>query len=185
MDEILKSGLISFYSFIEHKPEDDEGGKKDHIHLYIEPAKMLQTDDIKNELKEFDPECPNRFKSCLPFNSSKFDHWMLYGLHDKRYLALKGQSRRFHYCFDDFISSDKDYLTFKFKSIDTMSLSPYADMQDAISQGLQWQDYFKRGTVPIQQVTAFEKAWFLLTQDSTYRNDKPGHIDSDTGEVLN
>lgn len=187
LNELVKAKRLSFWAFIVHKPEDDEGGKKEHIHLYVEPSKMLQTDDLKTELQEFDPNRPNKPRGCISFNSSKFDHWYLYALHDKRYLASKGQSRHFHYVHDDFETSDQDDLTFKAKSIDMVGLSPYADMLDAQSHGVTWSEYFARGTVPLPQVALFERAWNLLTQVRTDRANRVGHpmdIDPDTGEVV-
>lgn len=193
LDELLNAGRISFWAFIVHKPEDDEGGKKEHCHVYVEPAKMLQTDDIKAQLKEFDPEHPDKPKGCISFNSSKFDPWYLYALHEKRYLASKGQARRFHYVHDDICSSDPDDLTFKSRCIDLLSLSPYADMEDAQSQGLTWSEYFSRGTVPIPQVGNFERAWCALLEARTNRADREGHpndteerigIDQSTGEAF-
>lgn len=187
LNELLKAGRLSFWAFIVHKPEDDEGGKKEHCHVYIEPSKMLQTDDLKTELKEFDPEHPDKPRGCISFSSSKFDPWYLYALHDKRYLASKGQSRRFHYQHDDIITSDDDDLTFKAKSIDMVSLSPYADMEDAQRQGITWAEYFSRGTVPLPQVALFERAWNLLSQYRTERADRNGHpmdIVPETGEVI-
>lgn len=185
--ELQKAGRISFWAFIVHKAEDDEGGKKEHAHVYIEPSKMLQSDDIKTALKEFDPERPEKPKGCISFNSSKFDPWYLYALHDKRYLASKGQSRRFHYLHEDIQTSDEDDLTFKARSIDMVSLSPYADMEDAQKQGFTWAEYFSRGTVPLPQVASFEKAWYMLLQAATDRANREGHsmdIDTDTGEVI-
>lgn len=185
LNELLKAGIISFWAFIVHKPEDDEGGKKIHIHLYVEPAKMLQTDDVKKELREPDPDNPTKPKGCISFNSSKFDPWYLYALHDKRYLASKGQSRRFHYSHSDILTSDDDDLTFKAKSIDMLSLSPYADMEDAQRQGLSFTEYFSRGTVPLPQVALFERAWHLLLQSHTDRAERLNHalsVDEDTGE---
>lgn len=187
LNELLKAGRISFWSFITHKPEDDEGGNKVHSHLYIEPAKMLQTDDLRAELKEFDPCKPDKPKGCISFNSSKFDHWYLYGLHDKRYLASKGLSRRFHYTHDEMHASDADDLLFKARSIDLVSLSPYADMEDAQRNGLTWAEYFSRGTVPLPQVALFERAWNMLLQVKTERNGRANHpmeVDYTTGEVL-
>ena len=187
LNELVKAGKLSFWAFIVHKPEDDEGGKKEHCHVYVEPSKMLQSDDLKAELKEFDPEHPDKPRGCISFNSSKFDPWYLYALHDKRYLASKGQSRRYHYEHDDIVTSDDDDLTFKARSIDMVSLSPYADMEDAQRQGLTWAEYFARGTVPLPQVALFEKAWNLLFQSYTCRADREGHsmdVDPDTGEVL-
>ena len=173
--ELTKAKRLSFWAIIEHKPEDDEGGKKVHFHVYCEPSKMLQTDDLRDELREFDPEKPDKPKGCLSWHSSKFDAWYLYALHDKRYLASKGQSRRFHYSFDEFITSDEDDLLCKSRSIDLLSLSPYADIIDAQAHGVTWNEYFRRGTVPLPQIKLYESAWFTLLQDCTERNGKDGH----------
>lgn len=175
LEELQKAGKLSFWAFITHKPEDDEGGKKEHIHLYVEPSKMIQTDDLKEELKELDPANPSKPRGCISWNSSKFDPWYLYALHDKRYLASKSQSRRFHYQHDDIASSDPDDLQFKARSIDLVSLSPYADMEDAQSHGISWAEYFLRGTVPLPQVNLFERAWNLLAQAKTERAGREGH----------
>lgn len=185
LNELLKCGRVSFWAFIVHKPEDDECGKKVHAHVYIEPSKMLQTDDLKAELKEFDPSCPDKPLGCLTFKSSKFDPWYMYALHDKRYLASKGQSRKFHYSHSDIVSSDYDDLLFKARTIDMIGLSPYADMEDAILQGVTWAQYFARGTVPLPQVRLFEAAWALLCENVTFRDGREGHpmeLDESTGE---
>lgn len=187
LNQLVKAGRISFWAFIVHQPEDDEGGKKFHQHVYVEPSKMLQTDDLKAELMEFDPENPKKPKGCISWHSSKFDPWYLYALHDKRYLASKGQSRSFHYEHDDIVTSDDDDLTFKARSIDMVSLSPYADMEDAQRQGFTWAEYFARGTVPLPQVALFERAWNLLIQVRTDRAERDGHamdVDFETGEVI-
>ena len=197
LEELTKSGRLSFWAYITHKPEDDEGGKREHSHVFVEPAAMLQTDDLKEQLKEFDPEHPDKPKGCISWNSSKFDHWYLYALHDKRYLASKGQSRRFHYQHADIVSSDSDDLLFKSRSIDLVGLSPYADMEEAQRLGLSFAEYFSRGTVPLPQVKLFETAWKLLRQTYTARNGRKGHaigtdeegttheveFDEETGEV--
>ena len=175
LEELKKAGKLSFWAFIVHKPEDDEGGKKEHIHLYAEPSKMIQTDDLKEELKELDPSNPSKPLGCISWVSSKFDPWYLYALHDKRYLATKSQSRQYHYQHEDIESSDPDDLTFKSKSIDLLSLSPYADMEDAQSQGVTWAEYFHRGTVPLPQVALFERAWWLLQEARTERAGREGH----------
>lgn len=187
LNELLKAGKISFWAFIEHSPEDDEGGNKIHHHVYIEPAKMLQTDDIKSELKEFDPTHPAKPLGCLTFKSSKFADWYMYGLHDIRYLASKSQSRKYHYLHDDFITSDDDDFLFKARTIDRIALSPYAAMSDAQSQGITFEEYFSRGTIPLPQLALFEKAWYLLLDAHTNRNDRSNHpmdVDEDTGEIL-
>ena len=104
---------------------------------------------------------------------------------------------RFHYSHDDLITSDADDLLCKARNIDMLSLSPYADMQDAINHGLSFAQYFARGTVPLPQVKLFQAAWELLRATATERNGRPGHandmpdgdpndviVDPETGEVF-
>jgi hypothetical protein len=191
LEELRKSGVLSFWAFIKHKPEDDEGGKKEHCHVFVEPAKMLQTDDLREALREFDPTNPTKTLGTITWGHSKFADWYLYGLHDKRYLAMKGQTRRFHYAHEEFKTSDDDDLLYRARSIDLLALSPYADMEDAIKQGLTWGQYFARGTVPLPLIKQFQTAWFTLADplrdpDATYRNGREGHpyIDNYTGEVF-
>lgn len=180
LDELVKGKRISFYAFITHKPEDDEGGKKEHHHVYFEPSKMIQTDDVKEELKEFDPEKPDKPKGCITFVSSKFDTWYLYALHNKLYLAQKGQSRKYHYSDKEMITSDQEDLTFHVKSIDLLQVSPYSSMQDALDRGLQFSEFFATGVIPIPQVRNYEIAWRLLLEDKTIRDIK--NMDENLGE---
>lgn len=180
LTELQRAKKISFWVFMPHLPEDDEGGKKDHCHLYVVPSKLIQTDDLREELKEFDPVNPSLPLGCLPFDVSKFDHWYMYCLHDKRYLAAKGQTRRFHYTHEQFVSCDDDYLLFLSKQIDLTALTPYSDMLDAIDRGLTFGEYFSRGFIPIQQIGNYEKAWKLLTANETFRNGRPDHPNEPT-----
>lgn len=181
LDELRKAKKISFWAFVNHLPEDDEGGKKSHIHLYLEPSALLQTDDLREFLKEYDPNNPSKPLGCLIFNHSVFDHWYMYVLHDKRYLASKNQSRRFQYLSSEVKTSDDDDLTYKVKQIDILSLSPYSEMQDAIIQGLTFEEFFRRGTIPIQQIKCFQTAWHLLVYCETFRNGRKTHVDEETG----
>lgn len=188
--DLVKAKILTFWCFIKHKPEDDEGGKKEHFHLFIEPSKLLQTDDLREQLKELDPMNPSKPLGCLPFVSSKFGHWFMYAIHDRRYLASKGESRRFHYSQDEIVSSDPDNLIYLVRSIDNLSLSPYADMQEAIENGVEWSEYFRRGHIPIPQLNQFQKAWSLLVEANHLdRGDHLSHpmeaysVDPETGEV--
>lgn len=186
LDTLKKSKKISFWAYIKHKPEDDEAGKKEHIHLYIEPSLLIQTEDLKEFFKEYNPNDISKPFGCISIVSSKFDHWYMYSIHNKGYLASKGQSRRYHYIHDDIVSSDYDELLCKSRMIDMLSLSVYSDMQDAIYNGITFDEYFRRGTIPIQQIKNYMTAWSLLTIPKTYRDEKTGHfIDNATGEIIN
>jgi hypothetical protein len=192
LSELTKAGKLSFWAYIAHEPEDDEAGNKPHCHVYVEPSKMIQTDDLRSEFKEFDPN-NSKPLGCISFRSSKFDDWYMYGLHDEKYLAAKGQSRRYHYRHDDFRTSDEDDLLFKARSIDLAALTPYADMQEAQRQGLTFSDYFMRGRIPIQQIAHFQRGWDMLIAAHTFRGDYVPHpddaypnavIDTETGAVI-
>lgn len=191
LNELQRAGRISFWAYVMHQPEDDEGGKKVHAHVFVEPSKMLQTDDLKLELMEYDPQCPTKPLGCISWHSSKFDPWYMYAIHDRRYLASKGQSRRYQYRADNVVSSDDDELVFRTKSIDLLALSPYEDMIDAQRQGLTWPEYFQRGTVPLPQVKLFAEAWNLLLcrgtdrgSDGSTHPDEAYSVNPDTGELI-
>ena len=170
LDTLVKSHKITAYHFIKHEPEEDE--KKPHFHVWILPSKMIQTEDLREALKEFDPEHPDKPLGCLPFESSNFDNWYMYVLHDVRYLAQKGQSRKYHYSRHKVVTSDEDFLDEQVRQIDLLKLSPYQDMSEAMEHGVSWEEYFSRGTVPIPQVRQYQEAWFLLLDN--YRKTQRG-----------
>lgn len=182
LDELKKAKIISVWHFIEHLPEDDEAAKKHHIHLYMEPAKLVQTEDLEQYFLEFDPAKPDKPRRCLPFRSSKFADWYLYALHDTAYLIAKGQTRRYKYEHNDILTSDADELYRASKMIDKRTLTPWQGLIDAVGDGLTFAEYFIRSGMPIQQVNAFEKAWTLLIRTATYRAGRETHTPSDDDE---
>lgn len=176
--DLQKAKKIQYWAFIRHKPESDEveeAGQKSHIHLYIEPSAMLQTEDLRLQFCEYDPMHPEKPLGCLTFRSSKFDDWYLYSIHDKAYLASKGQSRKFTYDTSEIINPDTDELNFRIRQIDLLSLSPYSAMLDAINRGQTFVEYFKRGTIPPLQVRAYEYAFNLLRDNVLNRNGGDNH----------
>lgn len=81
----LKAHIIQAYMYICHKGED---GDKDHIHFRVEPNKKLDPMDLQEALREFvagnsKPLC------CRPFRPSKEEDWILYAVHDEKYLSQK------------------------------------------------------------------------------------------------
>jgi len=176
LNSLKKAKIISIWHFIKHLPEDDEGGKKDHIHLYIEPNKLLDTADLLNEFKEIDLQNIDKPLGCMAFRSSStFGDWYLYGIHDTAYLASKGQSRRYHYVYDDVQTSDVDELYRSYKEIDLNSIAPINELKTAIQDGLTFADLVSNGLVPLSQIRNYQLTWDLLTQTSTYRADRKKH----------
>lgn len=184
LSDLQKAKKIEFWAYIKHQPEDDEAGKKEHIHLYIEPARRIQTVDLQAEFNEFDPNNPKPRK-CLNFRISQFGDWYLYALHDATYLASKGQSRRFHYKPEDVIPSDDDELRERIATIDLSGITPIGRLKEFKRSGLSFQDAVAQGIVPIPQINSYAVAWGCLDTATTFRNGRPNHeIDPETGEVF-
>ena len=77
LNRLTRNRILTFWAIIEHKGEDDEGGKKDHFHLYAEPSKSVQTDDIRASFIEPIPN--EKPLACLPFRTtSNFGEWYKY-----------------------------------------------------------------------------------------------------------
>lgn len=179
LDELLKAKVIQFYAFVPHKPEKDEKKKK-HAHVFIEPAKSVQTEDLRDELREFDPKNPDKPLGCMPFGKSKFGDWYLYSCHDKAYLASKGQSREYHYKREAFVTSDEDYFDELIRNINMLALTPYQLLADGIKHGDSFGDLIRRGQIPIQQLSNFDTAWKALAgYDILNRNNRPNHNPDD------
>jgi len=60
----------------------------------MELQQFLTEIDIKNPLKPL---------KCIDFRPSSVDDFILYTQHFKPYLASKGESREYHYTYDDFV----------------------------------------------------------------------------------
>lgn len=161
LDDLTKARKISFYAFIKHRGEDDEAGKKDHIHLYVEPSSRINTDELKDHFKEItaDSEKP---LGCLLFRSSKFDDWFLYSLHFSTYLKSKNLTKKYNYTYDQIITSSPDDLVYLSENIDYSALSPYANIKEAVDKDETFIDFIQKNAVPIQQVSCFYKVWELM-----------------------
>lgn len=114
LKELTDKHIVANWMFIYHKAEEDE--RSDHFHLYIEPNKLIDSMDLVEHFKEFDPKHPDKPLGVRPFNPSKVDkeyhpdHWILYCLHDPDYLAYKHESRSYHYTLDQIEAFDRDLL---------------------------------------------------------------------------
>ena len=84
LDEMLKAYIINDYRYIFHY---GEGGDKDHYHVYIEPNKRLDTGRLRDEFNEITTE-NDKPLGCMPFRQSKYDHWIMYVIHDPKYLLI-------------------------------------------------------------------------------------------------
>ena len=186
LEELRRAKVISIWFFINHQPEEDE--KKAHKHVWILPAKTIQTDDIVDELLEPDLKHPDKPLKCLHFQScNSFADWYLYSLHDKSYLLRKGQRRAYSYTIDDMVCSDRDELDNFVKEIDMTDYTAMGRLIEAKDQGLTFNEYLRRGSVPVQLFNQYLKAWEYLDGNNTQRNGRSTHTpayDPSTGEVI-
>lgn len=187
LETLQKSRIVSFWAFVVHQPEDDEGGKKEHIHLFVEPSKRINTDDLTQALIEIDPNNVKPRK-CISWCFSKFDDWCMYSLHDKAYLSAKNESRKYHYRYEHIITSDEDDLLSRYRRIDLTAITPYRAIVDAQNQGISFAEYVAMGKVPIPQIKAVEYAWRLIWDERTERAGRENHemdcVVDENGEVI-
>lgn len=187
LNDLINRNKIAFYAFIYHFAEDDE--EKDHIHLYIEPNGTNDTDQVREYLEEIDlTRLDKKPLGCRPCKSSKWQDWYLYAIHDKEYLASKGQSRKYHYTKEDMIVSDKLYFTELLHSMDLTKLRPMKVLKEAVDNGQSFVSLVKNGTIPVQLINQYMRVWDLITGNETYRDNRESHtpiVDPDTGEIMN
>ena len=106
LEELIRNHTISDWMFIKHHKEGED--RKDHIHLWISPNKMLDTMSIQDFLKELDPQKPDKPLKCTDFRPSAIDDWILYALHYEPYLKSKMETREYHYQSEDIQCHDED-----------------------------------------------------------------------------
>lgn len=106
LSELLKQHTIVRWYYVRHTAEKDEA--KDHFHVYVEPNKRIDTAALSDAFRELDPKKPDKPLGVRPWETSKIDDWILYGLHDSAYLASKLESREFVYTPDDIKAWDDE-----------------------------------------------------------------------------
>ena len=184
LNDLVNRRKLAFWAYVEHLPEEDE--KKAHKHLYIVPNGQINTDEVLLDiLVEYDPTHPEKPLGCINPKSSKFYDWYMYSIHDVDYLSSKGQSRKYHYRREEVACSDTDYLNEEIHQMDMSKLSKVKALNEAIRDGVPFEELLMRGQIPVQQVYAFQKTYGML-QTYTFRNGRDTHqnVDEDTGEIL-
>lgn len=179
LNELIKGGLIEFWAYIHHLPEEDES--KAHKHLFIIPQKLLDTQQIQKALQEIDPNNPiaKPLGAIFP-RSSKFDDWYLYGLHDKKYLALKGQKRQYTYNDNAFVTSCQDTFQELKNLIDYSAINRFADIIEKAEKGESLPDIIKTTNIPLQLIGQVRQLYYIITESIILnRNNRRTHTPSD------
>lgn len=165
LNELISLGHISYYFFIEHNAESNE--KKDHTHLFLEPAKQIQTDDICKFLIQPDPFNHGLPLKTMPFMSSHFSDWYLYVLHDPVYLSSKGLHREYSYRKEFIEASDPDILDYLVMEISNLEVTGMDKILSAVQSGHSFRDMVMRGQVPIEQFRNYEQVYHFLSGDDS------------------
>lgn len=181
LQELTQNGVLEFWAVIEHQPEpdevNDEAGHKTHFHVYMEPAKQVQTTALRDQFKEPDPVF-GKPKGCLQIVSSRFDDWYLYALHEPAYLASKKQARVYVYDATQVVSSDAGDLQQKVAAIDLSGRDTYLTMWQYQAAGRTFAEYMIAERIAVRDVAAFNKAWNVMASFGLSRNGRPGHENS-------
>lgn len=179
LNEMVKDNVLVFWCAVKHLKEDDE--KKDHVHLFCVPNGRIRTEYLHDELTEYDMNNVKPIKP-LPFNCSKFDDWYLYCTHNIAYLASKGQSRKYHYAKNEFLTSDEDYLNEMIHTIDMSKINRTEVLSRAVENGIPFTELVTTGQIPVPLVNQYMKVYEMMAGNITFRADKKGHEEGQADE---
>jgi len=186
LDELRQAGLIQFWAFIEHLPEEDE--EKAHKHMYVIPARMIDTLRIEKALQEIDlNDLTAKPLGAIFPRPSKFDDWYLYALHDRRYLAYKGQKRKYHYNDKAFVVSCQDTFRELKNLIDYTEINRLSLILEKAENGESLASIIKTSNIPLQLIGQVRQLYDIIVGPfETYRNGRASHqkVDPETGEII-
>lgn len=182
LDELVSAGILSFYAFIPHL---GEGGDKNHIHLLCIPARLTDFDALKKHFYELDPLHPKPLGVTRWVKTKQFRDWYLYGLHDRMYLALKGEAKEFVYSPEDFVVSDDDIMRELVAECDVCPGDcTYHAIKVMVEDGYTWHQVLCSGYIPTRHImqarelfAAFERELALARAASL--SDSSDQIDDD------
>lgn len=176
LDELYHAKKIEFYFFISHKPEEDE--KSGHIHLTFKTNGQIDSMALHDFLIEPDPNNKIPLQTIgfrkMHDNDNIRNGVMLYDKHDKKYLESIGQSRKYHYEWTDFFTSNQVEFDY-YVEILQYPKNMVQEISEALDKGTTSYNLIKTGKVPLQQINflkAFEK---LRDLDKTERNGRSSH----------
>ena len=173
IEQWRNQGLIEFGMWVRHEPEEDE--KKPHFHVFLKPAQLLQTMDLELDSLEVDPENIDMPLKMISFRISKEDDWLLYSLHDKRYLLEKGLTREFSYDINDVHRTCDDTFADIIAHVhDSRKGKLETRIYDCIKMGMKWSEIVASGLIPLRYMSGAKMMYDALNfwQDGFYRTQK-------------
>ena len=172
LDDMVKRGVLDFYAFIQHFPEDDE--TKKHIHLFCIPSMRIDTCSWCEEFLELEKDNTKPLGVIRP-RSSKFIDWYLYAIHDRDYLITKFETRKYHYSDEDIIVSDIDYFNELKHTSYLNTQTRQTKILGMLSQGVDLNSLIVDGVIPIQQLGGYVLASEFMNGNRTFRGGRRNH----------
>ena len=176
-ERLREAGVIELAYWVKHRPEADE--KKEHVHVCMLPARVLDTMELEKQFCELVPG-ESEPRGVLPFRVSKFADWFLYSSHNKGYLASKGKSRVWSYSVDEFGATCKERLFEDVKMIDERPFKVWALVNAAVASGQSWEDLMASGGIPPHNWLYFKELFYAAWRKA-YRNEGGGRGDDVVG----
>lgn len=174
-NELIYNHTISDYMMIFHRAEEDE--KKDHWHIFLQPNCQVDSMDLQDFLIEFNSVDPAKPFKCINFCYSDSDNWIPYVLHDKTYLAIKHESRKYHYNKDDIVYYDED--TFDYLYYSAYHYSKWSQDSIVINKIIESIDnpidLIKNGTLSYKDSGYLRNTLYLMNYEHTFRDGREGH----------
>lgn len=167
LNNLISDKKIVFWAYIMHFPE--LGERKKHIHLILQPNGIINTDILSDLFVEpvADSEIP---LNVMPWRSSNFLDFILYGIHDSNYLAKKLLKKKFHYSIADFQTSDFAYLNEMFYSSDMSKYSRLDFLKTALEHGLTFPQCVACGFIPLAQAKQYQFVYQCLLSNRINEN---------------
>lgn len=171
LEDLVESHVIEFWAFISHLPEPkDEFGvaeTKQHFHLFLIPSKKIDTDLLKKSFIEPDLNNPLQPpRTVIWFETSVFGDWYMYGLHDIDYLETKGESRYYHYTFDDIETSSIDRLMHLIHTSDMNKWKRQGSFRRACLSSTSFDELVYNGFVPFDKIIAYKSVYHSIKNHS-------------------
>lgn len=152
IEEWKEKEIIEYGMWIRHEPEADE--KKAHYHVFLKPAKQIQTMYLEQDSCEIDPQNPDKPFKMVSFRVSKESDWLLYAIHDPNYLVEKGLSRQHLYGFEDVQNTCEDTFQdiISHLSDDRKGRLEYR-LIECINMGMNWSQICSSGIIPLRSIS--------------------------------
>lgn len=168
LQRLVDAGLVEWAHYIHHRAEEDE--TKDHWHIVLMPSRSVDTSALQRQFQEADIAHPDKPLGVQPFRfSSKLDDWLLYAVHDKAYLASKGQTRKHHYLREDVRSTCPDLLQEQWHEVNLAKYGLGEIVAEAVERRLSWEQLIVSGVIPQAQWTFWREVYWSLRNGAAPR----------------